>query len=855
MAEPFNVAYKVRVVQIVIGVLITAVIGGLGLVGLQFVSYAGSGGIPDTQTNAQVAISSPIYGTQLETGESMMVELMAIGSIPFQRLELWINGGLFGVQTAPDEGVHPFSTYFLWQPLEPGIYSLAAIAFDINGNQAISEQVLVIVEDSETVETLVSVVSPPQLPGSADGGYGPPTEPPSTADSGPANLWSPTIGGWITSLTAEQKPAAPELAARVGECTARLHIHDLSDNEEGFIVYRQTGISPMWTQVAALTSQTEFDWLTYEDQGIYGPVTYYVTAFNSQGQSASNIAFVNIDPDGCVTESSRASQAKLGLALRIPNLSADLVYCYISNDGINWSRWPQTGFLLPTGGSVQTEIVSLNLTGDQPGEEQAAPSLNIFMDCWGWAGGALQHLGNAAKEGINPQTGDGLQIQGEGIHAELIIGNKMMAGQSDLYPVGNKLAQLSEYLGNLGVVDGVSPQIPRVNLTFTLDKETCGDHLPPDAQNLVGQLLYCFPYPAYDLDKGASSPQPYLIWGFDFEPVCIGGVSEQCLSYWELLNMAEETGGQVGFTVLAVTGASQKVWNVTEPNLTMFVVPPIACLGSTDFSVRLWYRPGNQGVGVSASPEQNVYEVGEFEFTPQEILYGPYSNVVKLPCNSSNMLSPSVIEYYKEIRVNFSDLSFFHLDDGGGEDYVISSDNTVELYGYFRIMAPSLGHWQVDYCFMPSAEMCDNEPYWTGTRRYLLIADWEEDESINLKHVAGSVINNAYKDLQYWEMCLAGSKHSCKFEGQSTPSEMYNNTITAIIKEGDVLTIEMRLVDYDELSADDEVCVGNLMIPTEEFINGGLSDPYGFQIFGKTTDSGECILSGSITPVKWITYP
>lgn len=850
MSEPFIKEAGKRgslLVKIAIGVMAAAGVTAVGLLGLYFISYNGPGGSQADQTFAQVSISSPPNGVQFEAGESLLVETAAFGSTPFQTMELWINGELLGLQHAAQGGVHPFSTYFSWRPLEPGVYSLVAAAKDVQGDKAISEQVVAVVLPSEEEGELVLADAPAVIP-APGGGVLPPEAPEGDGSTGPAGPWSSSIGGWVTSLTADEKPAAPGLTVRPKACAAELFIHDLSENEEGFAVYRQTGVSPMWVQIAALGPQAEYEWITYQDEGIYGAVSYYVAAFNSQGESESNPGFVSVDPEGCAPDEMRAATRTMKLALQVPEMAAGQVYCYLSTDGINWARWPQSGFLMPGEGGVEAEIVAMNLVAEDPLNGQALPEMDLFMDCWGWQGGSLQHLGKLAKEAIDPHARGTQGLVGQGLRAELTFETAVLPNQTDLYSMGSGLGTGLEYLLNLGLLDGVSVEIPRANLSMTFDREICREHLPPDAQNIAGQLIYCFPYPAYDLDKGAARPQPYLIWGFDFEPVCIGGVSEQCKSYWELLQMAEETGGQVGFTVLGVRGEIKTVWNVTEPNLTMFVVPPLACLGNTEFTVRVWYRPGSEGVSVSTSPEDNIQEVGEMKLSPPEILYGPYSNPVIIPCNNANVVSPSIVQYYREIEVVFTHINFYKLDDGGGDDYVISSDTNVELYGYFRIQAPSFGHWETEYCFMPEVGDCDNEPYWTGTRRYLLIADWEEDDTGKLKHVTSDVTHKAYKDLLYWEMCKASSKYSCKFEGQGTSYQTENNRIRAVIKEGDTLTIEMRLVDYDELSGDDEVCVGTLMIPSEDFIYGGFGDEHSFYLTGATTDSGECILFGTVAP-------
>ena len=163
--KPVKIAITIR--NISISALIVIAVVAIGVIAYKFISYKSSGGIPIDETFAQVAISSPPQGGQLEVGDTVPVEGAAIGSNPFLSMELWINGELLGVQAAPSGGAHPFSTSFSWRPVEPGIYSLIAAAIDIDGNKEISVQVVVFVTQSETGIELVSSDSPTVLPAPA----------------------------------------------------------------------------------------------------------------------------------------------------------------------------------------------------------------------------------------------------------------------------------------------------------------------------------------------------------------------------------------------------------------------------------------------------------------------------------------------------------------------------------------------------------------------------------------------------------------------------------------------------------------------------------------------------------------
>jgi hypothetical protein len=664
------------------------------------------------------------------------------------------------------------------------------------------------------------------------------------------------------------KPSAPELFASAGECAAVLEINDLSDNEEGFAVYRQTGMSPMWVKVATLSSQSEWTWITYFDEGIYGAVSYYVTAFNSKGEVKSNFVMVSIDPTDCASDSKRASVGTVEVALQIPNLKGDKAYCYMSTDGMNWARWPMLGFLTPDEEDsyelTNVLVTSYNVGGSGQSEDVPMDDFSLFIECWGWEGSELQYLGKLGKEGISPQENGSQNIMGEGIVAEVVYEINKLPDLGYFYPMGlennwvgdsqtgSGINLVKDVFLHMGAITGTSPEIPRVYLDQTTDREICGQHLPPDAQNIFGQLLYCFPYPAYDPDKGGATDQPYLVWDFDFfEPNCIGSMSEECKTYWELLELAEETGGQVGFTITSLRGGIKNVWNVTEPDLTMFVVPPLPCIGGAEYSVRMWYQPGNEGVGVSASPGDQISKIGEGGLSPAEVHYGPYSNWVTIPCNSSNIPTATIIEQIQYVEIDFQTLSFSGLDDGDKDNNEFVSDaqtQDVELYGYFRVKAPAMGHWEEEPCMFGGCD--DEEPFWAGTRRYLLVTDWEEDENLFVvKEGSPGDYGSAFFYLDSEKLCPSTTKYSCTYEGQDVSYDYDNNFLRVFVKEGDALTFDVMLVDYDELSDDDVVCVGTKMTPSKSLSEWSSIDDAQFTIYGESTDSGSCTVVITVTAV------
>lgn len=833
MSEPFikPVGNKTKQVELLmISVVGTAVVI-LGVwVGLNYARYRRSGGLPAKASfPAQVAISFPPNGVQIEAGEPLMVEADALGPHPFLSMELWLDGELVGVQAAPEGGRQPFSAEFFWQTSELGAHSLIAVAVDGNGQKVISAQVVVLVGQGEVaVEDLVLQVVQPEP---SDGYYVPPFGPGEGSSVGPAGIWGGTPGNWINSFLVDEIPLAPELVVRPNKCAANLLIHDLSDNEEGFVVYRHLVNSPDWLKVSTLSAQSEMEWIEYVDEGISGPVTYYISTFNSQGEVKSNLTQVNIDPADCPTEQESLSVESVDMTLKLTEVEAEKVYCYQSHDGVNWERWPIVGFLSPDEAGNLPEGPIAFLRKEPPGEVWGFNSLGLMMDCWGWQGGDLIRVGDFAVGELKPDPTGRQLINGEGVIAEVKFKLEKISTLAGLLPL--QINVMDEDQPNLPSNLPVSPDIPRVKLSLTSDRNICGAHLPPHIQSYDEQLQFCFLYPEYDPDNGGTSPQPYLVWDFDPEPVCLGGGGEECKTYKEILDLAEQNGGQVGFTILSVRGTKKTVWNVTEPGLTMFVVPPLFCLGDTTFSVRMWYRPGTQGVSESVSPQFEVGEIGADSLSIPKTHYGPYSNWITIPCNSSNLYNPSIVEMVQYYDVTFDWMWLGSLDD---DDL---GTEVVELYGNFWAWSPAMNFWVEAPCWFSGFDNCDSdhlEPTYIegGGTRYLLLKEWKSSKGEDF-------IDGMYA-LEWEKLCLSTTRVSCSHMGEPTYFKSYNNTLKIYKREGESLSIGVILMDYDEASYDDTVC--------QLWYGVWSSEPFlgEFTLSGET-DSGNCAVKIKIEKV------
>jgi len=815
---------------IVFGLLIIA-IASTGIAGFliarNFISFKNSNGLPsENPVQSQVLISNPDNGFQLLGGESVLVEALAIGPEPFLSIELWVDGELAAVQAAPSIGLNPFSTFFYWTPTEPGIHSLIATSINNKEQKSYSGQVLVFVILEESYAGLQED-SPVAYPAPGGGGYSPPASPDEDQPVSPSNDWKGSLGNWITSLSAIGKPTAPELVVTQKLCGANLSIRDLSDNETGFIVYRQTTNSSFWNKIGMLSAQSTSEWLAFTDDNAVGFTTYYVSSYNSQGESASNLAVININPADCPEETGKLKGITVEVTKLLPELASDMSYCYKSIDGVNWTRWPELGFLPLDEASIITGGPVVQVIPDGFNGQGSSETMDLFLECWGWGEGDLRFLGNVFVEDLEIEYFGSQVIPGNQLQAEVQINQVEVEDQLEFFPTDEENFSASEFSqqGPNYPSTFLHPEIPGIVLSTTTSPEKCLDHLPLWYQNPDGQEAFCWTYPEY---LSMETTQPFLVWyhqtGSFIDFTCFGG-PEVCKTYNELIIMAKETGGQVGIDLRAVTDVGTYNWTVTEPYLSMFVVPPLTCT-EMEFVGRLWYQPGLK---------QILHQEGT-QISQPDIRYGPWSNWAHVPCAPDEHVEP-----YERINVTFKTLGLSNTDDGG-------DINSLEIYGYFRVTAPAMGY-EVPNQFNPSDTVT------LGTRRYFNLATWDEqgdecpDDSHDWFTSPGSgcppqVFAGSY-NLSTLELCHGTSRKYCK-----TGFVVNNNTQEVIVNEGDSLALEVKIMDWDDASSNDLVCEGSIITPSKSLADWADTQTETYTLTTSTTDSGQCTIQVELNAIS-----
>jgi hypothetical protein len=360
-------------------------------------------------TPIMIAITNPYGGQTVPSGTPLLVHVSASSPDKLLSLELWANGQVVGIQGAPTpDGITPFTADFSWTPAEAGTYTLIARGVQAGNQSGDSAAVVVIVGPTEKVTEGGEVADDggQNIPISNGGGGNggsiplplPPSSPSDTDSSAPAEMLSPSLTNWLLGAS-DDPPQAPQLTAKPAGCGATLSIHDLSQNEDGFIVFRMTEASPVLTEIATLKGQSAVDWLTYSDESSSSTNSYMVRVFNGSKVADSNIVFVEGDPSDCEQNASAAPLLSINLTSLKSDLGAEMAYCYKSLNGMDWSRWPVTGFFMPgeDGFDIkgQADNILLNELGGAPQNSHcsanciriiSARNLVIYnwpmVDCW-----------------------------------------------------------------------------------------------------------------------------------------------------------------------------------------------------------------------------------------------------------------------------------------------------------------------------------------------------------------------------------------------------------------------------------------------------------------------------------------
>ncbi len=716
---------------------------------------------------SSVTIIAPKPYSSASVQSPLPVNVSASGYQPLTSIELWVNGVLLGVQAAPPAGFFNFKTSFLWTPGAAGEYSLVARAQDSNGDSAVSPAVMVKITpflSPEGAEVAFEEGPPSVLPAAPSGA--PAVGLPGANESvGDAGVGEPSVGDWLLNLTNKEAPQAPELAVAVQGCAVTLNLHDLSDNEEGFQVFRSLNNSPAWVEIATLNSQSALDWITYQDKLTGGDqAIYYAVAMNGVGQAKSNLAAASIDPANCPSGEPGPKLLMINPLSFTVDLPVDQAYCYRSLGGLYWQRWPTAGFFTPSesvDGELEIQgngmVFALNgLDGEPIIETQ-----DLHLECWGWSAGELKFLGE-----ITFAVHDWIFEAAAGDQGLLDLGQH--EGQDGIFTLDLNF-EIGEYDAYAKFEQWSLPesaQMPYIFAFLTYDQNLCVDHLPADAQNLplgLGALLFCSPWPGYTLGAGTASPQPYLIWAVSTEK-CPAGEGEDC-RFLDTIDSSYDYGSAL-FEISGELHGQQE-------GLTLINNVP--------------FERTSDVANIASYPCTSIEYTVAIKIMP-EYIYGPASNSVSIPCTGP--LSGDQIG----VDVTFTNLSLSSIDDGE------SAPEDLELYGAFQAGSSN------------------------GSVGMLKLAKWNSfascshPEGFSLDYESGipsfcprSFGNGGHSIADMW-LCTAVSFDQCT-SGYELPEDFdtNNNTIHLTVGEGDQIMLQVILNDWDDMSANEVACFAMLI--------------------------------------------
>ena len=798
----------------------------LVLVAWQFIRYRGTDGEPpEVLPPPSVRIVQPAPGNTSTIAEVVNVNVNAVGPADFLSMELWINGELAAVQAAPAGGQNPWTAPFSWIPDEAGAYSLLARGFDADGLSYYSDGVVIGVEatsldDGDGNVSLAANSGDDNYqityPGASIGGaavplYVPPQAPDGESSQSGAQDWNGSPGDWITSLTASAVPTAPDLSVESLACAAMLSIHDLSDNEEGFILYRQDANASSWTQVATLAAQTASEWITYSDSGLTGGVTYYVSAFNSQGKSNSNPVVVAATAQDCAQSDGSGGFSAARLQSFESDLKTDRNYCYYSFNGGQSKRWPEVGFL-----EQNAERTTLGETIPLPHDvsidsKRVYESLDLYLECWGWSGETLFLLGEGYLGGLGDMTGP-VDMFGDNFSLTFIL--------SDLTKFNFPLGPLAELDGHpladtMTLIDPPTAlRMPYMGTKITDDPAECGSHLEPTSQNLLGQLFLCAPYPNFNIGPGGALPQQYVVWA-PLDNVCDAKPAQDCVPYQSWKNFASSYGGEVWFQVRARNYGSSNpstsvfsITSVTEPDRMVLPLPPINphklalpefCHGPYPmlaFDVRMLVT-GQAGL-----------EAAEMDKVPQGLpgtFIGPWGNPQILPCDQLGVYSADLVP----IKVTFESIKLTNTHDG-------CCGSELDLYGSMGVNVNGEGNYEAATVF--------GFPQPGNTVQ----------------------VDSGTYSLANWSMCLL---YDVYFSDEVWPCDnpsnwsQNNNSVEVLVYNQDAIEIFVHITDDDWSYAgnqDDTLCLKTVMTPNKTIQEWALTESETYVLSSPNKGSGAC---------------
>lgn len=577
--------------RLIFGVVAFACLLGLGL-GLYF-GIKGYRDYQQTVLNPQV----PDISVQLSTlsgnsegtvGSPILLVAQAFGDVPLERFIFWINDIPVKLVGVENEGAKIAEAFFSWVPTMEGDFVLFTRVEGENSISADSEPLIIQVLPGLKPVSPEPVLPDPTFNRALPGAVG---------ETGDGQIWRGSLGGWVSQSSEDSPPSPPGLTVEVNGCDVVLTIHDNSDNETGFRVYRHLPNIPGWKMAAVLQANNTFDTLNFSDSGYHGLLSYKVAVFNDQGEAVSNPVSVEVNSNDCPTAD--LPIMKLKVVELLPKVPVDQTYCYFSIGGAQWLRWPKEGYLsVNEDGFIIPQESILSILQESP-ELDGSFSELLLMDCWGWDGGELVDLGKFEVGGIGPAAPEPFIFSNDFLEGVLEFGNtSTMEGEIEGFP----------YAAFLPV-----PVLSHSDSVYDcLDKKDDQANIPYD---------YC-------LEADGETDWPFKPSYITWELANNCQLSPMCLGLMDLEEMAEPelSNAEIGYRVYSHF-PNKMVRSFNSPSQMVYMVPgalgPYQCRPplNLQFRVSTYLIPDGS---------QEMYESGSYWFSVPEPCPAVNGGIIKV---------------------------------------------------------------------------------------------------------------------------------------------------------------------------------------------------------------------------------
>jgi len=245
-------------------------------------------------------------------------------------------------------------------------------------------------------------------------------------------------------------------------CNANLRIYSADMSVEAYFLYRLDPLSTTYKLIATLPGTSSNLVLGYLDTNLFGKFSYYVVTYTGPLQQASSIAVVTISDPSC-NQGQWSSLIVTQASMTTTSPMAGGVYCYLSLNNNSWGRMPVTGTIPYSAGGY-------NLISDFPNITLAPmpPTILVTLDCWGYNGGVLAHLGKASKSFSTSGLPVALVITGTGFSMTIVF-------DKGAPPPGSQTAP--------------SNLTPPVSLRSVQNVQDCVSHMPGGLAELFTSLV------------------------------------------------------------------------------------------------------------------------------------------------------------------------------------------------------------------------------------------------------------------------------------------------------------------------------------------------------------------------------